>query len=121
MAHEGLHESIQALSEDTRDMHRALVSLQEELEATDWYRQRADACTDARLKAILLHNMRDEMEHAAMLVEWLRRSNDDFDDQLRTYVFTDAPIVEIEAQVPEPAPAADDRIPTIGALKEQSA
>ena len=96
MANEGLHEDKEDLSKDTRDLHRALVSLQEELEAIDWYRQRADACDNEQLKAILLHNMREEMEHAAMLTEWLRRNNGDFDNHLRTYVFTDAPITESE-------------------------
>ena len=63
----------------TQDMHRALVSLQEELEAVDWYQQRADACEDAELKAILLHNMREEIEHASMVLEWLRRNHPDFE------------------------------------------
>jgi ferritin-like protein len=120
MAHEGLHEEERDLSKKTRDMHRALVSLQEELEAVDWYRQRADACGDAQLKSVLLHNMRDEMEHAAMLIEWLRRSDDDFEGQLRALVFSDGDIVETEAKAAEPPPAEDDRRPTIGALKEQS-
>lgn len=120
MAHEGLHEEERNLSEKTRDMHRALVSLQEELEAVDWYRQRADACGDAQLKAVLLHNMRDEMEHAAMLIEWLRRNDDDVESQLRALVFTDGDIVATEAKAAEPPPAEDDRRPTIGALKERS-
>jgi ferritin-like protein len=96
MAHEGLHEDRNDISEETRDLHRALVSLQEELEAVDWYRQRADACDDEQLREILLHNMREEMEHAAMIIEWLRRNSRDFERQLRTYVFTDAPITEVE-------------------------
>ncbi len=94
MAHEGLHEAEQDLTNETRDMHRALVSLQEELEAVDWYRQRADACHEKQLQAILLHNMREEMEHAAMLIEWLRRNNADFEKQLRDYLFTDAPLAK---------------------------
>src|SRR3546814_5260533 len=61
-------------------------------EATDWYRQRADDCDDAELKEILLHNMREEIEHAAMALEWLRRRNPDFDRQLRTYLFTEGDI-----------------------------
>lgn len=96
MAHEGLHESKKDLSKQTRDLHRALVSLQEELEAVDRYRQRADACHDAQLKAIPLHNMREEMEHAAMLIEWLQRDNPDFSTQLRTCLFSDKPITEVE-------------------------
>lgn len=90
------HEPLDKLSEKTIDMHRALVSLQEELEAVDWYRQRADACTDQELKDILLHNMREEIEHASMVLEWLRRHSKDFDHELRTYLFTDKPILEAE-------------------------
>ena len=71
MSNEGLHEDKDDISKETRDQHRALLSLQEELEAIDWYRQRADVCDNKQLKAILLHNMREEMEHAAMLTEWL--------------------------------------------------
>lgn len=69
MASEGLHEARKDLDRKTRDRHRALVSLQEELEAIDWYDQRADACRDAQLKATLLHNMHEEMEHSAILIE----------------------------------------------------
>jgi hypothetical protein len=78
-------------------MHRALVSLQEELEAVDWYQQRADATEDPELKAILLHNMREEIEHASMVLEWLRRNHPDFAKHLRTYLFQEKPILEIEA------------------------
>lgn len=77
-------------------MHRALTSLQEELEAADWYRQRADACEDEALTEIILHNMREEIEHAAMLIEWLRRHSPDFAEQLKLYLFTEAPITEVE-------------------------
>jgi ferritin-like protein len=90
------HEPLEKLSSTTQDMHRALVSLQEELEAVDWYQQRADACADAELKAILLHNMREEIEHAAMVLEWLRRNHPDFQRHLRTYLFQEKPILEIE-------------------------
>jgi uncharacterized protein len=91
------HEPLDKLSPATQDMHRALVSLQEELEAVDWYQQRADACGDAELKAILLHNMREEIEHASMVLEWLRRRHPDFQTHLRTYLFQEKPILEIEA------------------------
>jgi ferritin-like protein len=90
------HEPLDKLSPTTQDMHRALVSLQEELEAVDWYQQRADACGDAELKAILVHNMREEIEHASMVLEWLRRNHPDFEKHLRTYLFQDKPILEIE-------------------------
>lgn len=92
----GYHEPLEELSQRTRDVHRALVSLQEELEAIDWYRQRADACGDAQLKEILLHNMREETEHACMVLEWLRRNDETFARQLKTYLFTKAPITEVE-------------------------
>jgi uncharacterized protein len=91
------HEPLEKLSSATQDMHRALVSLQEELEAVDWYQQRADACEDEELKAILLHNMREEIEHASMVLEWLRRRHPDFAQHLRTYLFQQKPILEIEA------------------------
>lgn len=90
------HEDTSLLSAQTMDMHRAIVSLQEELEAVDWYRQRADACPNEELQGILLHNMREEIEHASMLLEWLRRNSEDFDKQLRTYLFSDKPILEVE-------------------------
>ena len=73
MANEGFHEAREDLSEETRDMHRAIQSLMEELEAVDWYNQRVDACTDEDLKAILIHNRDEEKEHAAMVLEWIRR------------------------------------------------
>jgi len=73
-------------------MHQAIVSLMEELEAMDWYRQRADDCDDAELKAVLVHNMNDEMEHAAMLIEWLRRNVDEFATQLDKFLNTAGPI-----------------------------
>jgi len=92
MAHEGLHEAASDLSEETRNMHRAIVSLIEELEAVDWYQQRADACTDKALKAILAHNRDEEKEHAAMLLEWIRRKDPAFDKELKDYLFTDKPI-----------------------------
>lgn len=101
---QGLHEEASELSALTRDMHRALVSLQEELEAVDWYRQRAEACRDGELREVLLHNMREEIEHGAMVLEWLRRRDASFDEHLRTYLFTDVPITEAE----EAATSGDD-------------
>lgn len=92
MASEGFHEAIEDLSDETRDMHRAIVSLMEELEAVDWYNQRMDACKDAELRAILKHNRDEEKEHAAMVLEWIRRRDPKFDDELKDYLFTDKPI-----------------------------
>lgn len=89
MANEGYHEPIESLSSDTRDMHRAISSLMEELEAVDWYNQRMDACKDETLRAILKHNRDEEKEHAAMLMEWIRRRDSKFDEELRDYLFTD--------------------------------
>ncbi len=92
MANEGYHEPIDELSDDTRDMHRAITSLMEELEAIDWYNQRVDACTDTDLAAILAHNRDEEKEHAAMVLEWIRRKDSTFDAELKDFLFTDKPI-----------------------------
>ncbi len=88
MASEGYHEPIDELSDETRDMHRAIVSLMEELEAVDWYNQRVDACKDPELKKILAHNRDEEKEHAAMVLEWIRRRDDAFSKELKDYLFT---------------------------------
>jgi len=98
MASEGLHEEISDLSDETRDMHRAIVSLMEELEAVDWYNQRVDGAKDAGLKAILAHNRDEEKEHAAMLLEWIRRKDPKFDAELKDYLFTKDPIAELEEE-----------------------
>ncbi len=92
MANEGYHEPVEELSAETRDMHRAIISLMEELEAVDWYNQRVDACRDAELKRILEHNRDEEKEHAAMVLEWIRRRDPSFDSELKDYLFTDTPI-----------------------------
>jgi ferritin-like protein len=97
MASEGLHESADQLKPDTRDMHRAIVSLMEELEAVDWYGQRVDATGDAELRAILAHNRAEEQEHAAMVLEWIRRHDAGFDRHLRAYLFTQGSIAGREA------------------------
>jgi hypothetical protein len=96
MASVGYHEPLELLSGETRDMHRAIVSLMEELEAIDWYQQRADACSDPALKDVLLHNKNEEIEHAAMVMEWIRRHDDRFDQMMKTYLFTEQPVVGIE-------------------------
>lgn len=94
MSSEGLHAPRERLSKQTLAMHHAIVSLMEELEAADWYRQRADDCEDAALKEILLHNMREEIEHASMILEWLRRNDGDFDGQLRKFLFREGEVTE---------------------------
>lgn len=88
MANEGYHEPIDELSDKTRDMHRAIQSLMEELEAVDWYNQRVDACKDPELKKILAHNRDEEKEHAAMVLEWVRQHDPRFEKELREYLFT---------------------------------
>ncbi len=92
MANEGYHEPIESLRAETRGMHKAIVSLMEELEAVDWYNQRMDACSDDELRAILKHNRDEEKEHASMILEWIRRQDPVFDKELRDYLFTDKPI-----------------------------
>ena len=96
MSSEGLHAPREKLSQQTYHMHQAISSLMEELEAVDWYRQRADDCDDPQLQAILLHNMREEIEHAAMALEWIRRNDETFDKELREYLFSDGDIVAVE-------------------------
>src|ERR1043166_6903882 len=96
MSSENLHEPIDKIKPETINIHRAIVSLKEELEAIDWYRQRADACSDAQLRAILEHNMNEEIEHASMALEWIRRNVPKFNEALRTYLLTTENVVEIE-------------------------
>ena len=92
MAHEGYHEPVEKLSAETQDLHRAIISLIEELEAVDWYNQRVDACSDPELKAILAHNRDEEKEHAAMMLEWIRRRDPKFDHELKDALFKQGPI-----------------------------
>lgn len=96
MSSESLHESTSQLTAQTIEMHRGLESLQEELEAVDWYAQRVDATDNPELKAIMAHNRDEEIEHAVMVIEWLRRNNKVFDEQLRKFLFTDKPIADHE-------------------------
>jgi hypothetical protein len=90
------HEDLNELSEKAKDITRALNSLKEEIEAVDWYNQRADVTKDEAIKTILEHNRDEEIEHAAMLIEWLRRNMEAWDDELKTYLFTEGSITEIE-------------------------
>lgn len=92
------HEPYELLTPKTRELHRAIKSLMEELEAVDWYQQRVDVCADEELKKILAHNRDEEIEHAVMTLEWLRRNVPKWDQQLRTYLFQDEKlsIVDIE-------------------------
>jgi ferritin-like protein len=108
------HEPTTELSAETREIHRALTTLVEELEAVDWYHQRVDVTDDDDLKAILVHNRDEEIEHAAMTLEWLRRKMPKFDEELRTYLFTSQPITQIEegaeeeTEAPAPEVGGDD-------------
>ena len=96
MSSESLHEDAGKLGPEVIDQHRAIVSLMEELEAVDWYNQRAKATTNPELRAILEHNRDEEKEHAAMTLEWLRRHDPKLDEHLRTYLFTDTSVLAIE-------------------------
>ncbi len=118
MSSESYHESLDSLDETTRDMHRALASLMEELEAVDWYQQRVAATADEELKQILAHNRDEEKEHAAMVLEWLRRRDSHFDDQLRAYLFTDGDVTEIEHEESPPVASRDGSL-GIGSLRNK--
>ncbi len=97
MSSETLHEDANKLTPEIIDHHRAIVSLMEELEAVDWYNQRARATSNRELRAILEHNRDEEKEHAAMALEWLRRADSKFAEHLKTFLFTDGPITQVEA------------------------
>lgn len=103
-----LHEDPEQLRKETIDRHRAIVSVMEELEAVDWYDQRVDASTDPELRAILQHNRDEEKEHAAMVLEWLRRRDPQLSDHLKTYLFTDRPVLDIEEAVEHGGPGGAD-------------
>jgi ferritin-like protein len=113
MASDTYHEPIELLRPETIDLHRAVRSLMEELEAIDWYQQRIDATGDAELKSILAHNRDEEIEHAAMTLEWIRRRTPTFDKALRTYLFQDGDVTAVEER------AKGGQVPhaTIGSLK----
>jgi ferritin-like protein len=118
---ENYHEPPELLSEGTKNLHRAIVSLREELEAVDWYQQRAEATSDPELKAILLHNKREEIEHAMMVLEWLRRNDASFAENIATYINSSGPITQVE-QVTKRSevgdgPAASPTSLGVGSLK----
>ncbi|UJR81173.1 ferritin-like domain-containing protein [Sandaracinus amylolyticus] len=106
MSSENYHEPLESLSEPTRDLHRAISSLMEELEAVDWYQQRVEATGDAELAAILAHNRDEEIEHAMMVLEWIRRRVPKFEANARTYLFSQGAITEVEAQAAHGGDAA---------------
>ena len=120
MSSESLHEAAEKLSPATIDRHRATISLMEELEAVDWYDQRIDATTDEALRAVLRHNRDEEKEHAAMVLEWLRRQDPVLDEQLRAYLFKDGDIMRVEAEAEggEEAQGPGDGCLGIGDLRQ---
>ncbi len=115
----GLHEDPQHLKPETIDRHRAVASLMEELEAVDWYDQRIDAAGDAELREVLAHNRDEEKEHAAMMLEWLRRHDAKLDQHLRTYLFTDKPLLQVEHEAEHGAAVSGgDGSLNIGSLRK---
>ena len=122
MSSESYHEPIELLSEETKNTHRAIVSLKEELEAIDWYQQRAEACTDDELRGILIHNKNEEVEHAMMTLEWLRRKNSVFAANIGTYLNSSGPILEVEKESESSNADSSGEVSTslgIGSLKGQ--
>jgi ferritin-like protein len=128
MSSENLHAPRERLSRKTLTLHHALISVIEELEAVDWYRQRADDTEDEELRGLLLHNMREEMEHASMVLEWIRRNSPDFAEHMKTYLFTELPILQVEKVATGEATApkagkgsgpSGDRDFTIGSLRRE--
>jgi uncharacterized protein len=113
-----LHESPETLGPEAIDRHRAIVSIMEELEAIDWYDQRAIASGDDELRAVLEHNRDDEKEHAAMALEWLRRHDALLDGQLRKYLFTDGSIAAKEDEAEEDDGAGSGSL-GIGSLRSE--
>lgn len=118
------HESLDKLTPETQDLSRAIHSLMEELEAVDWYQQRIDAASDPELRAILAHNRDEEKEHAAMVLEWIRRRDPVMDAKLREVLFKSGPIAGDHGaeppapQIEAPAPVARPSPPalTVGRL-----
>jgi hypothetical protein len=127
MASENLHEDPSKLQPATIDKHRAIVSLMEELEAVDWYGQRVDATADPDLKEILAHNRDEEKEHAMMVLEWIRRHDEIFDEMIQTYLNSKGNIIKVEAAAAEGGGGDGPEAPNeagslgIGSLKTRAA
>jgi ferritin-like protein len=115
---QGFHEPLELLRQKTLDLHRAWVSVVEELQAIDWYSQRVDAAKDPELRAILEHNGNEEKEHASMLLEWIRRQDPVFETNLRKYLFRGGSIVATEAGSAGGNGGGPAGPPSIGSLKE---
>lgn len=101
------HEPVEDLESTDRDKVRALMSLKEEVEAISWYQQRVAASDDAGLIEVLAHNRDEEIEHACMTIEWLRRNMSGWDEELKTYLFSEAPITQLE-ELEEAESSSDD-------------
>jgi len=116
---ENLHEDPTAISAEIIDKHRAIASLMEEMEAVDWYDQRVAATADEELKTILAHNRDEEKEHAAMVLEWLRRHDPLLDANLRKYLFAEEPLAVLvaEEKAEPPSPVAPEGHLGIGDLR----
>ena len=108
-------EPYDALDEKTREISRAITSLREELEAIDWYNQRVATSKDTSLKEVMAHNRDEEIEHAAMTIEWLRRNMDKWDDELRDYLFTSGSLIAVEEG--GASEATDESSLSIGTMK----
>jgi uncharacterized protein len=119
MSSETYHEPLEQVPEPTRDLHRAISSLMEELEAVDWYQQRAGATQDPELRAILEHNRDEETEHAMMVLEWIRRNNPVFEKNVKTYLSKTGPITQLEAA--DKGESAEGARPDGGAKPSSSA
>jgi uncharacterized protein len=117
MSAEGYHEPLEHLTLETQDMHRAIRSLMEELEAIDWYQQRVDACKDDDLRSILAHNRDEEKEHAAMVLEWIRRRDSVVDAQLTHYLFKSDSIVAQEEGTKKQSGSVITNPASIGSLR----
>jgi ferritin-like protein len=121
MSSESYHESSELLSDETKNLHRAIVSLREELDAVDWYQQRAETCTDEELRAVLLHNKNEEIEHAMMVLEWLRQNDTSFAKNVGIYLGATGPITEIEKRAEDASGKKPESAPVttlaIGSLK----
>ena len=112
------HELVNEMSQKDRDIVRAIVSLKEEIDAVDCYHQRVATSSNEELNRLLLHNQHEEMEHAIMLLEWLRRNQDGWDEQMRTYLFTNKDLTKVEedAESGESSKASSDEELGIGEL-----
>jgi uncharacterized protein len=121
MSSETYHEPFELLDAGVVDRHRAILSIMEELEAVDWYDQRVSATDDTELAEVLGHNRDEEKEHAAMAIEWLRRHDPVLDRHLRTYLFTEGSITEIEDRAENGGgdEGAGDGSLGIGSLREE--